>query len=103
MLFCEGQTEVIYFEYFAEIIQKNRNKYVHLDIESIPANGNAKQVLNFAESFLLDKVNMQKYSLYEKNLVFDCDAPREIEKVLRDMLASTNDYTLSLTNLLFET
>ncbi|WP_028563642.1 RloB family protein [Paenibacillus pinihumi] len=103
LLFCEGQTEVIYFEYFAEIIQKNRNKYAHLDIESIPANGNAQQVLNFAEDFLLDEVNMQKYSLYEKHLVFDCDAPREIEKVLRDMLASTNHYTLSLTNLLFET
>lgn len=103
LLFCEGQTEVCYFEYFAEIIRKNRNKYAHLDIESIPANGNAQQVLNFAEDFLRDEDNMQKYLLHEKHLVFDCDAPREIEKVLRNMLASTNDFALSLTNLLFET
>ncbi|MDP4096387.1 RloB family protein [Paenibacillus sp. P96] len=103
LLFCEGPTEVYYFEYFAEIIRKSRNKYSHLDIESIPANGNAQRVLNFAEDFLKDETNVQKYLLYEKHLVFDCDAPSEIEKVIRDMLASTNGFALSLTNLMFET
>lgn len=103
LLFCEGQTEVLYFEYFADIIRKNRNKYAHLHIESIPANGNAQQVLNFAEDFLQHEEQMQKYLLFEKHLVFDCDAPRHIEKVIRDMLASDHEFSLSLTNLLFET
>lgn len=103
LLICEGPTEVFYFEYFAEIIRNNQNKYAHLDIESIPAEGNARRVLNFAEEFLQDESNLRKYALYEKHLVFDCDAPTEIERVIIDMLSSTNNYTLSLTNLLFET
>jgi len=69
LLFCEGQTEVLYFEYFADIIRKNRNKYAHLHIESIPANGNAQQVLNFAEDFLQNEDHLQKYLLFEKHLV----------------------------------
>ncbi|MOA18031.1 hypothetical protein D3C78_1383160 [compost metagenome] len=35
--------------------------------------------------------------------MFDCDAPNDIEKVIQDMLASNSNFTLSLTNLLFET
>jgi hypothetical protein len=103
LLFCEGPTEVLYFEYFSEIIRKNQNKYAHLNIESIPAEGNAQRVMNFAEEFLQDETNLRKYALYEKHLVFDCDAPTDIERVIIDMLSSTNNYKLSLTNLLFET
>lgn len=103
LLICEGPTEVLYFEHFADIIRKNQNKYAHLDIESIPAEGNAQRVLNFAEEFLQDESNLHKYVLYEKHLVFDCDAPTEIERVITDMLSSTHNYILSLTNLSFET
>lgn len=103
LLICEGPTEVYYFEHFADIIRKNQNKYAHLDIESIPAEGNARRVLNFAEELLQDESNLRRYALYEKHLVFDCDAPDDIVGVISDMLSSTNDYILSLTNLVFET
>ncbi|WP_217496359.1 RloB family protein [Paenibacillus algicola] len=103
LLICEGPTEVLYFEHFADIIRRNQNKFAHLDIESIPAKGNAQRVLNFAEEFLQEETNLRKYALYEKHLVFDCDAPTDIERVIIDMLSSTNNYILSLTNLLFET
>lgn len=103
LLFCEGPSEALYFEYFAEIIRKNQNKYAHLNIQTISAEGDAQRVLNFAEEFLQDESKLRKYVLYEKHLVFDCDAPTEIERVITSMLSSTNNYTLALTNLSFET
>ena len=103
LLFCEGFTEVYYFEHFAQIIRSNQNKYAHLNIVSIPAEGNAQRVLEFAEHFLDNEDNLRQFSLYEKHLVFDCDAPQQIEKVITEMISSSNEYTLSITNLLFET
>ena len=45
----------------------------------------------------------RKYRLYEKHLVFDCDAPDNIQEVIRLMKSSSNEYILDLSNLLFET
>jgi len=103
LLFCEGPTEVCYFEHFSKIIRAHRNKYSHIDIVPVPAGGNAQAVLNFAEAFLSDEENLRMYSLYEKHLVFDCDAPPNIQAVIHNMLASAHGYDLLLTNLLFET
>jgi hypothetical protein len=102
ILFCEGHTEKNYFNYFATIIKDNPNKYSHIKIELIPAEGNAKRVLNFANEYLSDDNNAKTYSLYEKYLIFDCDAPLEITQVILEMRRS-NAYILLPTNLLFET
>ncbi|MFB5269895.1 RloB family protein [Paenibacillus enshidis] len=102
LLFCEGPTEHYYFDYFSKIIEKNRNKYSELDIKSIPANGNAKRVFDFAENFLSNEQNARKFSAYEKNLVFDCDSPKDIQQIITLMNASPHKYNLLLTNLLFE-
>lgn len=103
LLFCEGKTEENYFAYFADIIDKNRNKYSQIEVVPVLAGGNARTVLNFAEEFLIDENNLRKYSLYDRYLVFDCDDPDDIQAVIKDMQASSNSYILLLSNLLFET
>lgn len=50
IIFCEGKTEKYYFDYFAEII--NKNKYTDVEVVLETANGNAQTVLNYAESFM---------------------------------------------------
>lgn len=47
--------------------------------------------------------NASKYIYYEKHLVFDCDAPENIQQVITLMKDSGNDYILDYSNLLFET
>ena len=37
-------------------------------------------VFNYAEDFLKDDANRRKYDLYEKHLVFDCDALDKVRK-----------------------
>ena len=44
LIFCEGQTEKYYFDYFAEILN-NSNKYDDIQVEIETATGNA-QVVN---------------------------------------------------------
>ena len=46
IIFCEGKTEKYYFEYFSEIIKKN--KYTDIEIVLESAKGNAQAVLNYA-------------------------------------------------------
>jgi hypothetical protein len=101
ILFCEGVTEKYYFDYFADILVKNKYTDIHIVTES--ANGNARTVLNFAEDFLLEEKNNQKYINYMKYLVFDCDDPSDIEQVMCDTLSIDKKYNLLMTNLLFET
>jgi len=100
ILFCEGQTEKYYFEYFADIIESNGNKYsdVEVVIADIPG-GNAQHVLNRANEFFADDSKAQKYRDYEKCLVYDCDAPGNIQSVI----TASRDYTIYISNLLFET
>ncbi len=97
IIFCEGKTEKYYFDYFAEII--NKNKYTDVEVVLETANGNAQTVLNFANDFFIDEENGRKFSIYGKYLAFDCDDPPNIQSVV---LAS-KDYELLISNYLFET
>lgn len=102
LLFCEGETEYNYFNYFARIIDGNRIKYAHIQIEFVRAGGNAQAVLNKANEFFEEGDNSSKYVNYEKYLVFDCDAPANIQQVIKDMEESLYEFKLLLTNYLFE-
>ncbi len=97
IIFCEGKTEKYYFEYFSEIIKKN--KYTDIEIVLESAKGNAQAVLNYADNFLAEEQNNQKYSNYGKYLVFDCDAPPNVQSVIQQ----SGVYKLLITNYLFET
>jgi hypothetical protein len=101
IIFCEGKTEKYYFDYFAEII--NKNKYTDVKVEVEPANGNAQTVLNFANDYLSMEANNRKYSQYGKYLAFDCDDPPNIQAVIASSLSCDKRYELLVTNYLFET
>ncbi|MCM1124979.1 MAG: RloB family protein [Lachnospiraceae bacterium] len=97
IIFCEGKTEKYYFDYFAEIIRKN--KYTDVEVILETANGNAQTVLNCANEFMADERHNQKFNTYGKYLAFDCDAPPDIQAVV---LAAAG-YELLISNFLFET
>lgn len=103
IIFCEGKTEYNYFAYFANIINSNRDKYSHIQMEAINTEGNSRRVLNYANDFFDEGNNSSYYNNYDKYLVFDCDAPKDIQIVINDMANSKHSYELLLTNLLFET
>lgn len=104
LIFCEGFTEYNYLEYFKVYLENNlRAQYSEIVLEPINTEGNAMRVYHYAEEFLDNDENRRKYDLYEKHLVFDCDAPKEIDKVIQLMRESKNDYILDYSNLLFET
>lgn len=104
LIFCEGYTEYNYLDYFRQYINNNLHvKYSDIVIEPINAEGNAMHVYNYAEEFLGKDENASKYLYYEKHLVFDCDAPNDIQNVITLMKASVNNYILDYSNLLFET
>jgi hypothetical protein len=97
IIFCEGKTEKYYFDYFAEIIKKN--KYTDVDVVLETANGNAQTVLNYAKRFMAAEENNRKYNTYGKYLAFDCDDPSDIQSVV----LFSKDYELLISNFLFET
>lgn len=97
IIFCEGKTEKYYFDYFAEIIKKN--KYTDIEVVLKTANGNAQTVLNCANEFMTNDECSQKFSNYGKYLVFDCDAPANIQAVIQ----ASEGYELLISNYLFET
>lgn len=97
LIFCEGQTEKYYFDYFAEII--NKSKYTDVAVVSENVGGNANSVRLFADQFMSVEENIQKYSNFKKYLAFDCDAPSNIQEVI----ANSTDYELLVTNPFFET
>lgn len=97
IIFCEGKTEKYYFEYFAEIIKKN--KYTDIEVVLETANGNAQTVLNCAKKFMANEENNQKFNMYGKYLVFDCDDPPDVQAVI----VEATDYELLISNYLFET
>lgn len=104
LIFCEGTTEYNYLDYFKVYLEHNlKVQYSNIVLEPINAKGNAMQVYNYAEAFLEEDINRRKYELYEKHLVFDCDAPDNIEEVLQLMKESDNEYIIDYSNLLFET
>lgn len=104
IIFCEGETEKYYFDYFVEIIEKGKSagKFTDIHVETESANGNARRVLDYADEYMLNDDNNRKFGLYDKYLTFDCDAPQNIQSVITDA-CSHGDYTLLLTNYLFET
>lgn len=97
IIFCEGQTEKYYFDYFAEILKKN--KYTDVEVILETANGNAQTVLNCANEFMADEDHNRKFNTYGKYLAFDCDDPPNIQAVV---VAATG-YELLISNHLFET
>lgn len=104
LIFCEGSTEYNYMDYFRKYLENNiKIKYTDVVLEPINTEGNARHVFQYAEDFLADEENARKYALYEKHLIFDCDAPDNIQTVIADMLASGNDFVLDYSNLVFET
>ena len=103
LLFCEGNTEKYYFDYFAKIINKDENKYNNVIIATEAANGNAQTVLNHSIDFLSEEENNRLFSNYGKYLVFDCDAPQDIASVITQAKANTNNYHLLVSNHFFET
>ena len=100
IIFCEGKTEKFYFDYFVEIIKKN--KYTDVKVEVKTANGNAQTVLNFANDYMAVEENNRKYSQYEKYLAFDCDDPPDIQAVISSSLSCDKKYELLVSNYLFE-
>lgn len=104
LIFCEGATEFNYLSYFKAYLEHNlKVQYSNIVLEPINTTGNAMHVYNYAEEFLSQESNRRKYDLYEKHLVFDCDAPDNIEEVLSLMQSSQNEYIINYSYLLFET
>lgn len=97
ILFCEGATEKYYFDYFAEIL--NNKKYNDMRVVTESADGNAQQVLNYANEYMSNEDNQLKYGGYDRYLVFDCDAPPTIQRVIQD----AKEYELLVSNHFFET
>lgn len=101
IIFCEGQTEACYYDYFSKILAKN--KFTDIQVRIEPARGNARTVLNYANSFLEKEANNRKFASYGKYLAFDCDDPPNIQGVIADSQAGRYHYVLLITNPLFET
>lgn len=104
LIFCEGSTEYNYLDYFKVYLEKRlRVQYSDIVLEPINTEGNAMHVFQYAEEFLNRDENRRKFELYEKHLIFDCDAPDNIQEVIALMQKSDNEYILDYSNLLFET
>lgn len=103
LLFCEGNTEKYYFDYFAQIINSNENKYNNVIVTTEAANGNAQKVLNHSVDFLSQEENNRLFVNYGKYLVFDCDAPEDISSVITQAASHPNNYHLLVSNHFFET
>lgn len=102
IIFCEGRTEYNYMQYFARIINK-KDKFTDIKVQLEVVGGNAQTVLNYANDFLEQKDNNRQYSLYNKCLVFDCDDPKEIQQVIVSASKNINEYSLLISNFIFET
>lgn len=99
LIFCEGHTEMNYFDFFKKRI---KNKYDNIVIQMENVKSNARAVLNYAEEFLKDDHNSKAFYDYDKYLVFDCDAPDNIAEVIEQAKNSESEYHLLVSSLLFE-
>lgn len=99
LIFCEGCTEKNYFEFFKKRI---KDKFSNIVIRTETVGSNARAVYNYAEQFLSDDKNSSQFVTYDKYLVFDCDAPKDILSAIMDAEKSVNEYQLLISNLLFE-
>jgi hypothetical protein len=113
LIICEGHTEKKYFDYFSILIKNISNKYSQIiaeyycdenQVNCENAKGDAHRVYNFTKNFITSNNNAQIYLHYDKFMVFDCDAPSNINIVIQDMLSDsdTNSFTLIPTYLMFE-
>lgn len=100
ILYCEGYTEKMYFEFFRSIIHKSR--FDEIQVEVITAGGNSSRVLNYAVEHLTEEENNRKYSNYTKYLVFDCDAPDNIQEVIQSINVNPINFNMLLSNSMFE-
>lgn len=104
LIFCEGRTEKIYFDYFAKILNRYKYNDIEVSVSVKSANGDSSKVVKFAEEFLSKGNNASIYLNYAKYLVFDCDAPKgeAIYKVINNAINSNENYKLLISNWLFE-
>lgn len=100
IIYCEGQTEKQYFEYFASIIKKSKFDDIQVVIEN--ASGNASRVYKYAQWHLEEEANNRKYMNYKKYLVFDCDAPEHVQEIIQQASESCEQFVMLLSNAMFE-
>ena len=100
IIYCEGQTEKEYFDFFASIIEKSKFDDIQVVIET--ASGNASQVYKYAQRHLENEENNRKYMNYKKYLVFDCDAPEHVQEIIQRASQSCEQFELLLSNAMFE-
>lgn len=96
IIFCEGESEKNYFDYFAAIL--NKNKYTDVEVVVETVGGNARTVFKFAQNFMCNEEHSRKFNTYGKYLAFDCDDPPDIQEVI----VAAADYELLVSNHLFE-
>ena len=101
IIFCEGKTEKLYFDYFSDIIKKSTYTNIKVYVEN--TSGNARRTLDYANNFMAQAENNIKYSEYQKYLAFDCDGDKDIQNIICEALNSNFEYSLLISNLIFET
>lgn len=102
VFFCEGTTEYNYIKAFADILNKH-TAITDIQIVLDDVGSNSRAVLKYAEKQLSDPQLHRKYAGYTPCLIFDCDAPADIQSVISDAVSSEYSYTIYLSNLIFET
>lgn len=101
IIFCEGFTEYNYINGFAQVLNA-KSKFTNVDLKIENAEGNARTVLDCANTFFGNEENRKKYYNYDTYLMYDCDDPTDIESVITESLKSEYKYKLLITNFLFE-
>lgn len=105
LVFCEGYTEYNYFDFFKKKVDKKKNKYNVFALEMVNAyGGGARGVLNTAINYLMDPKN-NRFSDYEKILVFDLDHPKnkdEMLEVLFEIEKNDFNFVYYVSNRIFE-
>ncbi|MCB2289525.1 RloB family protein [Clostridium sp. CS001] len=103
ILFCEGKTEYNYFDYFADIIKASGDKYSHIELKLITADGNAQTVMNHANDFLGNEDNSLKYINYDnyvkhksspgmiRQIIGNCDSVRNAIKNAKELEKTYGD------------
>jgi hypothetical protein len=100
LIFCEGLTEKIYFDYFVSILEKSKFDDIQVVIET--ASGNASRVYKYAQRYLTEEENNRRYTNHQKYLVFDCDAPENVQNIIQQAGESCENFRMLLSNKMFE-
>lgn len=99
IFFCEGSTEFNYVQIFADILNKHSDT---TDVIVLQANvgSNAQRVLDYANEAMENEY--RAYRNYTLCLLFDCDAPSDIQRLINDVLSSRYVYKIFVSNPIFE-